>query len=475
MPDILNVLQSLQQEQQALQDQMRFREALECADLSAEARRTIRQRFAGQPYDEAAVSAAIAEAQQHTPLIDRSAWSTGEVHLPGQSRDGARLVHLGESAEDKLLLGLDGFWAGEDLKRSDGTAVPRFTSLEQAYEVMMRKKWHPMTALREATALDLRTGHHYDSAGRDQQRMVEALQTASWGQVLGDSLTRRMLAEYRRPDLQVWRPMTSEISNVRDFRLQRRMRVGGYGVLPTVPEGISYSPLTSPEDEESTYTIAKKGGLETITLEALANDSDIGALRRTPQRMGRAAARTLYRQFFDMFRLNSALTVTGDSTALFTVAHANTSAGLVLNVAGLNQAILGLSQQTEFGVSTEVLGLRPKFLLHASNLRPTVHQLLNTSNVPQTADYGANQFLQFGINPIEIFYWPNDLWVLCADPVDSPTCEVGFFRGIQEPELYEASSETVEGSMFFADKAAYKVRFIFGTMISDHRSFYSNF
>jgi hypothetical protein len=28
---------------------------------------------------------------------------------------------------------------------------------------------------------------------------------------------------------------------------------------------------------------------------------------------------------------------------------------------------------------------------------------LNTSNVPQTTDYESNQFLQFGITPIEIF------------------------------------------------------------------------
>jgi hypothetical protein len=341
---------------QVLQSRQYLNTALEDSGLQPDVKKSIRAKFpANIRIEESAVDEAIKEAKAQAPLVDRSPWDDGQVHLPGQERVGGKLVSLGESSEDRLALGLDGFWAGESLKTKDGTVVPRFESLESAYEVIMRKKWHPMTALREATALDMRTGHRYDSAGRDNRRMKEALSTASWAQVLGDSLTRRMLAEYRRPDLQVWRPFCSEISNVRDFRTQRRMRVGEYGLLPTVDEGGVYTPLVSPPDEESTYAIAKKGGIESITLEALANDSDIGALRRTPQRMGRAAARTLYRQFFDMFRLHSALTVTGDSTALFTVAHANTSTGLVLNVDGLNQGILALSQQTEYGVATEVL------------------------------------------------------------------------------------------------------------------------
>jgi hypothetical protein len=35
----------------------------------------------------------------------------------------------------------------------------------------------------------------------------------------------------------------------------------------------------------------------------------------------------------------------------------------------------------------------------------------------------------------------------------------------EEPELFEASAENVEGSQFYSDQVSYKVRFAFGTLI----------
>ena len=44
----------------------------------------------------------------------------------------------------------------------------------------------------------------------------------------------------------------------------------------------------------------------------------------------------------------------------------------------------------------------------------------------------------------------------------------------EEPELFEASAENVEGSQFYSDQVSYKVRFAFGTLICEHRAFYAN-
>jgi hypothetical protein len=85
----------------------------------------------------------------------------------------------------------------------------------------------------------------YDSA----RRSTESLDTTSWAQILGDSITRRVLKEFGMAQLNSWRAIVSDIVPVNDFRTQRIGRMGGFGVLPTVPERAPYQPLKSPGDE----------------------------------------------------------------------------------------------------------------------------------------------------------------------------------------------------------------------------------
>jgi hypothetical protein len=401
---------------------------------------------------------------------------SGAVHMPGQENPWYGRVRAVDASEDQKLMALDGFWAGEDLPTANGRRVRRFQSMREAYEVITGKGFHPMAALHEAAALNRQTGRRYDSFQRDPSRMVEAIQTGDWAQVLGDSITRRMLAEYRRPDLSTWRAQ-ADTSNVADFRTQRRLRVGGYGLLPIVAESASYTPLASPPDEEATYAIAKRGGLELITLEAMSNDSDTGALRRIPQKLGRAAARTIYRAVYDLVGLNMALTLTGDTSALFHNSHNNHSAGAVLNVANLDTAIYQMGQQTEYGVSTEILGLEPRYILFSADLRAMVDQIVGTTTgLPFTMDNSTNVYRsRYRLEPIEVAYWPSNTWVLAADKADVSLCEVGYYRGQEEPEIFIADQENVEGgAMWSADRIGYKIRFIFGTLIPDYRGWWGN-
>ena len=80
----------------------------------------------------------------------------------------------------------------------------------------------------------------------DQALMREALTSTSFGEALGDSITRRMIADYRETGIyDIWMRLVS-IVPVNDFRTQRRVRWGGYGDLPVVAEGGAYAALTSP-------------------------------------------------------------------------------------------------------------------------------------------------------------------------------------------------------------------------------------
>ena len=123
-----------------------------------------------------------------------------------------------------------------------------------------------------------------------------------------------MVAMYNTDDLySVWRQFTRTVP-VADFRTQRRVRVGGYGEMPTVAEGDVYLSLASPGDEEATYAISKRGGTEDITLEMIAND-DVSAVRAVPEKLARAAKRTLSKFALDFLKDNAAIY---DGDALFT-------------------------------------------------------------------------------------------------------------------------------------------------------------
>jgi hypothetical protein len=63
----------------------------------------------------------------------------------------------------------------------------------------------------------------------------ESLDTTGFSNVLGSSLTRRMVQEYNNvTEYDGWRQVGTPVP-LNDFRTQERVRFGGYGDLPTSP------------------------------------------------------------------------------------------------------------------------------------------------------------------------------------------------------------------------------------------------
>lgn len=294
----------------------------------------------------------------------------------------------------------------------------------------------------------------------DQSRLAESMGSSTLSEVLGDSVTRRMLAEYRAAvDFDGWRQIVNVVP-LSDFRMQHRTRWGGYGDLPTVAEGADYQPLSSPGDEEATYKAGKKGGTEDVTLEMIKND-DVGVIRRIPTKLSRAAKRTLAKFVFDFLRTNP---VIYDTKALFHVDHANLFTA-ALDKAALAAHRLAMLKQTELS-SNDRIGITPSRLIVPVELQETAVDLfkLSTNN--------EKTFIQsLTMNIIPVWYWTdaND-WCTAADPADIPGIEMGFLDGREEPELFVQDSPTV-GSMFAADKLTYKLRHIYGGAVTDYRAF----
>lgn len=295
----------------------------------------------------------------------------------------------------------------------------------------------------------------------DQALLREAIGSDTFSDVLGDSITRRMIADYNLPSqYDVWRRLATT-TPVSDFRTNERTRWGGYADLPIVAEGDPYVAMSSPTDEKATYAIAKRGGTEEVTLETIKND-DVGMIRQLPVKISRAAKRTLAKFVLDFLRTNPAIY---DGDALFHANHGNLGA-TALSATTLAAGRLAMLKQTELD-SADRLGIGPRDLWVAPDNEETAVDLFRRSTE------NDKTFIQtLALNVIPVWYWTdvND-WCLSADPMDVPTIEIGFLDGNEEPELFVQDSPTV-GSLFSHDKITYKVRHPYGGNVLDFRGLY---
>ena len=305
------------------------------------------------------------------------------------------------------------------------------------------------------------------------ERMREAIQTGNTGdrgilaEVFGDSIARRMQAEYRNQGIWGWWERICDVVDVMDFRTQHRIRLGGYGDLPDVAQGAAYTDLPSPQDEEETYAATKRGGLETITLEAIKND-DMAVIGRIPVRLARAARRTLSSHVSTIFTTAAGAGPTmGDTNALFSTEHGNLGTA-ALSAAAVAAGRLVIWKQTEKN-SGEVLGIPPRFLLVPAELEETAYNLFqrNANNDPSYVQ-------QLSYEVVAVPDWTDATdWALVADPMDCPVIEVGFLDGMREPELFLQNMETV-GSLFSNDQWKYKIRHVYGSTALDWRGVYKS-
>jgi len=410
--------------------------------------------------------------------IDDQAGIIADLAGPGGVRvSGFPPATVQAEARDAHALAMRGMLFNVDQKDAKGVPVPRFRSLHESYYVIAGgyKGYAPDPArmLREAVMYQPSTVYGQENELR------ESITSSTWAELLGDSITRRLVAEYAMPDLQDWRKIVSETATIRDFRTNRRTRMGGYGDLPGVSQGAPYGDLVSPTDEESTYAISKKGGVDDLTIETIAND-DVGAVRRIPIKLGRAAARTLYKAVFDLIRSNGTIY---DSNALFdSSAHANMTAS-ALSDTTIKAGIAAMRAQTPYGVTAEPLGAvnSPLWLMVPAALEDLGYRLLNSDRFmgavgSSLAEYATTPNLIKGrygnMGLLVVDYWTDAAdCAMVADPTKVPTIEVGFWNGQEDPELF-VQDQPLLGSVFTADKVTYKIRHVWGLTCLEWRGFY---
>ena len=364
---------------------------------------------------------------------------------------------MGMEGIERFQHALDGFF----LTSSQALKPIRLGTDEAKAEL---KDVAPFRSIKEAY-ITLTGDDEISGIAKSGRRLLEAVDTTAFAKAVADALNKRLVRDYGALNLDTYRAFT-DVVPLKDFKTQHRVRFGGYANLPTVTQGATYAPLTSPTDEESTYSPAKKGGTEEITREAIMND-DVGSIQRIPSRMARAAAQTLHEFVFDF--INPAVNPSiYDSVVLYhNASHANYGTA-ALDATSLAAARLRMKKQTQAG-SSKRLGVRGRYLVVPSDLEKGAYDLL-------TPAFGKNntvpEFLQqIGVTPIVVDYWTDATdWALIADRADVVGLEIGFVNGQETPELF-VSDLTNVGSWFTNDKITYKIRHEYGGAIIDYRAF----
>jgi hypothetical protein len=444
------------------------REALNETKLPDPVRKRIEKRFVGTSFAEADLTEAISDELdtwkelEKENLVSRSAGST---------RDAGT---VGIEEADRAKAALDGFFLGEAVE-IDGEKIAPYRSFKRAYMeitgdgladgvITGRLPKNPIGKFGMSEADGGRFNLRLSEADADGELVLaEAVSSTTFDQALGDSVTRKMVRDYRLSNLGIWEPLADTVP-LSDFRTNRRVRVGGYANLPTVAEGAAYLALTSPGDEEATYVPAKRGGTETINLETIMND-DVGVIRRLPTKLSRAAAQTLHEFVLDFLRSNPTIY---DAVALFVAGH-NNLGSTALSLATLAAARLRMVKQAEAG-SSKRLGLTPSYLWVPPELDQIAYELTASDRKPGTADNDANYVRDLNLTYVEVPYWTDtNNWFVTASKDQTPLIELGFV-GSEEPELFTQDMPNV-GSMFTNDQLTYKIRHIYGGAVVDFRGF----
>lgn len=412
----------------------------------------IGKRFSGKAYKEEELQAAIKEEKEIADKLTGSGSPTGVGELRAEVTEGEpeRL----QAALDKL------FDVDVDEKYKD---VPAFKSLRGAY---VRLTGDP-----DLRGIPSREGQKLGEKFMDMMRLPAAYSTSSFTYVLGNSMYRRLLKEYKAVEYNE-NILFSYIRNAENFKTMEIIQVGYFGDIPNVdPETADYVEITMPTDIEATYVINQKGVILTVNRKVFIND-DLKSVTQLVSKLGRAFRRTHAKRAWAKVIDNA--TYKGDSKALFHADHGNLGATTLTadatGIATLTARLKAMYAQAEQD-SAEVLGLVPKHMWVPRDIREIAEQLNSqwpgaTVNNPHAGKFGANHE-RIITNPLMTD--AND-WGLIADGNDVELLEAAYLNNQREPEFFVADNPLI-GQMFIADKIQYKGRHEYEFEIADYRGF----
>lgn len=153
-----------------------------------------------------------------------------------------------------------------------------------------------------------------------------------------------------------------------DFKAIKRVDLNSFPSLSKVAEGAEYNYGTI-GDRGETIQLATYGKMFSITRQAIIND-DLSAFTRIPQKMGRAAIRTVGDLVYAILTSNPAMS---DGTALFHANHKNLLTAAAIATAAIDNMRVKMATQKDAGDNAHALNIRLAQLIVPMALQGTAN------------------------------------------------------------------------------------------------------
>ena len=302
-------------------------------------------------------------------------------------------------------------------------------------------------------------------AGMSKMDIVASAFTHSSGdfsKLLANTANKAMLmgAEEAEETFQQW----TRSGQLGDFKVSSRVDLNAFPTLGKVQEGAEYKYATMGDRAES-IQLATYGSLFSITRPAIIND-DLDAFTRIPNRMGRAALRTVGDLVYAILTANPNMS---DGTPLFDNAHNNLQSASGITTSSVDAMRVAMATQKDGNANLNIRMahlLVPMALEGAANVvRESQFEVGATAknntvpnSVRNTFDVIADSRLD-SVSPTE--------WFGAANGGIHDTIEVAYLDGNSMPVLEEQDGWKVDGVEF-------KVRMDAGVSALDFRTMAKN-
>lgn len=250
-----------------------------------------------------------------------------------------------------------------------------------------------------------------------------------------------------------------------DFKVTDRVDLNAFPSLLEVPEGAEYKMATIGERKEQ-IQLATYGRKFAITRQAIIND-DLGAFTRIPQRMGRAAIRTVGNLAVAVLTDNPTM---ADGVALFHSSHGNLAgSGAAPSVTTFDAGRTAMATQKDRDDNATALNIRPAFWLGPVALESTANVLVASEFDPAKTQRTPNAVrgMVEVVSDARFDAASTTAWYLAANPMATDTVEVAYLDGVQSPSLEQQDGWDVDGVEF-------KVRMDAAAKAIAHEGLYKN-
>lgn len=302
--------------------------------------------------------------------------------------------------------------------------------------------------------------------GMDKMSVVAAAfthGTSDFDNLLADVANKSMLKGYDEAEetFQRW----TSVGNLPDFKAAKRVDLNTFPALLEVAPGAEYK-YASIGDRGEMIQLATYGRLFSINRQAIIND-DLDAFTRVPNKMGRAAIRTVGNLVYAVLTANAAM---ADGVALFHANHANLLTAAALSTTSVDAMDAAMAKQVDATGNTLNIGLN--YVIVPRALKGLAMQIANSEFEIGTAtknnttpNWMRGVFEVIADARLDGTSASN--WYGVANPNLHDTIEVAYLDGNSAPTLEQQGGWTVDGVEF-------KVRIDAGVKPLDFRGIAKN-